>query len=161
MHLISAISLGIILQNDTMSTGLLSLYIFLAMIFLSWPFRRIWLNREVWIKRFKDGELESYGDMIFIDGTFHVRLMWTTKTFRLSDIQEIRGYSFTDWGLSEHEQVSIVFPKLNTILNGDDEKIQVFIKELMQMLKIEKEIFWGFLPQLNDSQKRDLLYSRP
>lgn len=143
-----------------MPFGILSLYVCLAVTLAFWPFRRIWLNKEVWVKRLNLGDLNRYGDMVFIDRTFHIHSRWSVKTFSLSDIQEIRGYSFTDWGLNEQEQVSIIFPNLNIILDAENETVQTFIKDLLQTLANDKEASWGFLPQLNDPAKRDLLYSK-
>lgn len=84
------------------------------------------------------------------------------KEFSINQIEEIKAYSLTDWGLSEYEQIDIKFDNKHKIkLDGSLVEHQNFTKFLLLRLGVKNKVLdWGFLPQLTDKMSRDIIFER-
>ena len=157
--MLTAIAPLLTFQINLMPIGIVLLYIVLVIMLFVWLFRGVCINKEVLVKRVNPSEPNRYGDIVVKGYSFYIHLCWTSKVFAINEIQEIRAYSFQDWGFNDQEYVCISFPKFDVIFDVDNERNQLFIRELLELLNIDKDISWGLLPQLNDPMKRDVLYS--
>lgn len=139
------------------------LFLLISLFYICWTiYGSLLLNREIFIKRIDPQDFKLVGDLTFREDNILVIFKWKMKEFSIDQIEEIKAYSITDWGLSEYEQIDINFDSTHKIkLDGSLVDHQNFSKFLLHQLGIKKEILdWGFLPQLNDKMRRDVIFEK-
>ncbi len=120
------------------------------------------INKRILIKRINPPEVKLAGDLALEDSNIIVKYWTKEKKFSLHEIKQINAYSASDWGLSEYESIDIILNKNYQIkLDGSLEKHQVFTESILQKLQQKnKNLEWGFLPQENDKDGKDVIFKR-
>ena len=141
---------------------ILYLTVFFIILVLLKDFRYYLINKRILIKRINPPVINLAGDLALEDSNIIVKYWTTKKTFSLEEIKQINAYSFTDWGLSEQEYIDIILAKNYQFkLDASLEEHQIFIQSLLQKLGQEDKIFkWGYLPQENDKNGKDVIFRR-
>jgi hypothetical protein len=138
----------------------------IVLLGLSWfiwtAYGRLLLNRVVWVKRINPPEINYLGDIKVNGDLIAVKFLWGIKTFSIKQINQIKAFAQTDWGLEEHEQVDILFDTADKIIfSGSLQERREFVQTLFQQVGIaDKAWTWGDLPQLGDKLGRDLVFNR-
>lgn len=120
------------------------------------------LSKKVFIKRINPQELKSVGDLLVKDDTLFILYRWKTVKHTVQQIERIKAYSLTSWGLVDYEQVDIIFTN-NYQIKFDASIIehQKLIEKLMEKIGQSIEILkWDFLPVLGDKLGRDVIFER-
>ncbi|MEQ1531437.1 MAG: hypothetical protein ABL925_19150 [Methylococcales bacterium] len=120
------------------------------------------LSKKVFIKRINPTEIKSIGDLIIEDEIILVLYRWKIVKHTLQQIERIKAYSLTSWGLVDYEQVDIKFIDNYQIkLDGSLTENRNFIESIMEQLSQDSKILnWDFLPQLGDKLGRDTIFEK-
>lgn len=143
-----------------------TLILIIVLLGLSWfiwtAYRRLLLNREVWVKEINQSTLYSVGDIKVNADLIVVKFLWGIKTFSLQQIVQVKAFAQTDWGLEEYEQVDVLFDTDDKIIfNGSLQEHRDFVQTITQQIGIvDKTWSWGFLPHLGDKLGRDLVFQK-
>jgi hypothetical protein len=116
----------------------------------------------VFVKRINHTENNSVGDTKVSEGFIQVKFLWSKKTFSLNQINQIKAYAQTDWGLEEHEYVDILFDNNDKItFSGSLPEHRELVQQITQELGItDKSWNWGYLPHLSDWLGRDIVFTK-
>ncbi len=137
--------------------------ILLGFIWFIWMvYGRLLLNKAVWVDKINPAGTPSLGDIKFNEDTISVLFFWGVKTFSLQQIEQIKAFAQTDWGLEEHEQVEMLFDTGDTIsFCGSWQDHREIVQTITQQIGIAGVIWpWGDLPQRGDKWGRDIIFDR-
>ena len=120
------------------------------------------INKRILIKRIDPPVVSLAGDLVLEDSNIIVKFRTAKKIFSLQEIKQINAFSYTDWGLSEYESIDIILDKNYQFkLDASLEEHQTFIQLLLQKLGQEVKLMeWGFLPQENSKDGKNVVFKR-
>lgn len=120
------------------------------------------LHKMTWINKTNHAVLQSIGNIKVNQDFLQVKFTWTVKNFSFRQIEQIKAYSQADWGLTEHEQIDILFDTGDKIsFNGSLEAHREIILVIASGIGIQnKDWPWGCLPCSGDIMGRDIIYQK-